>query len=336
MRRLFATVSDFACVRSRALLGASTIALASLFGQMQAAALPAGILNTPICDSDDTFGHTSDRAASGDMLCPAHAGPSSEIAEARAYLLETASPGFTMSKQGPELAIDRLHPEFAMRLANAIRDARASGLPAVGVFSAYRPPAFGVGGFSDKFNSLHAYGLAVDMAGIGGPGSTDARRWHEIAARNGVVCPYGPVNRAEWNHCQPIGLKVIVAQNPLRHTITATGPVSLEAMFEVGTAVIEANGRSEESDTVGAISRPSAVAKVEKEEPAVRRVAEHVRSSKSLRRTLKDARTKVAARTKMERSKKERTKVASNAKSTNAKSKRLRIAARRSSKDDDD
>jgi hypothetical protein len=39
---------------------------------------------------------------------------------------------------------------------------------------AYRPPAFGVGGFSDKFNSLHTYGLAVDMRGIGRPGSRSA------------------------------------------------------------------------------------------------------------------------------------------------------------------
>ncbi len=97
--------------------------------------------------------------------------------------------------------------------------------------------------------------------------------------------------------------------------------------------VYKRQGRVEESDTVGSISRPSAVAKVVKEAPAVRRVAEHVRSSKSLRRTLKVARTKVAARTKAaeraERSK-ERTKVAS------AKSKRMRMAARRSSKDDDD
>jgi hypothetical protein len=46
-----------------------------------------------------------------------------------------------------------------------------------GVFSAYRPPAFGVGGFSDKFNSLHTYGLAVDMRGIGTPGSAEAELW---------------------------------------------------------------------------------------------------------------------------------------------------------------
>jgi hypothetical protein len=77
-----------------------------------------------------------------------------------------------MAKQGVELAIERLHPEFAICLTKALREARDYGLRA-GIFSAYRPPAFGVGGFSDKFNSLHAYGLAV-LYGIGRPGSVEA------------------------------------------------------------------------------------------------------------------------------------------------------------------
>jgi hypothetical protein len=67
-----------------------------------------------------------------------------------------------------------------LRLESAIREARSAGLSSAGVFSAYRPPAFGVGGFSDKFNSLHTYGLAVDMRGIGNPGSPEARRANEI------------------------------------------------------------------------------------------------------------------------------------------------------------
>jgi hypothetical protein len=106
------------------------------------------------------------------------------------------------------------------------------------VFSAYRPPAFGVGGFSDKFNSLHTYGLAVDMRGIGSPGSPEAQLWHQIAARNGVVCPYGPRDRAEWNHCQPTSVKMILAANPLRETVTPTGPSDLESMFEAGDPMI--------------------------------------------------------------------------------------------------
>ena len=170
-----------------------------------------------------------------------------EVAEARAYLVETASPGYTMTLQGPELAIGRLHPEFAIRLEHAIREARSVGLPFVGVFSAYRPPAFGVGGFSDKFNSLHTYGLAVDMRGIGSPGSPEAQLWHWIAAQNGVVCPYGPRDRAEWNHCQPTNVKIILAQNPLRETVTSAGPVDLESMFEAGNPMIEDMASAAES-----------------------------------------------------------------------------------------
>ena len=170
--------------------------------------------------------------------CATPARTAAEIADARAYLIETASPGFTMTLQGAELAIGRLHPEFVVRLANAIREARSAGMPFAGVFSAYRPPAFGVGGFSDKFNSLHTYGLAVDMHGIGRPGSPEAQLWHETAARNGVVCPYGPRDRAEWNHCQPTSVKIIVAENPLRETVKAEGPSDLESMFEAGNTII--------------------------------------------------------------------------------------------------
>jgi len=153
-----------------------------------------------------------------------------------------------MAKQGVELAIERLHPQFAIRLTKALREARDYGLVA-GIFSAYRPPAFGVGGFSDKFNSLHAYGLAVDLYGIGRPGSVEALWWHEIAAKHGVICPYGHYDKAEWNHCQPTDLKVVSADNLLRETITADGPVSLEAMFEAGNSAVESPANA--ADTVG-------------------------------------------------------------------------------------
>ena len=95
-----------------------------------------------------------------------------EISAARAYVVDTATPGYTMTLQGPELAVARLHPEFVVRLANAVREARNAGLRLRESSSAYRLPAFGVGGFRDKFNSLHTYGLAVDVYGIGRPGST--------------------------------------------------------------------------------------------------------------------------------------------------------------------
>ncbi len=183
-----------------------------------------------------------------DRSCLTHPRSSTELTEARSYLIQTASPGYTMAKQGSELAIERLHPEFAIRLTKALREARDYGLLA-GIYSAYRPPAFGVGGFSDKFNSLHAYGLAVDLYGIGRPGSVETLWWHEIAAKHGVICPYGHHDRAEWNHCQPTGVKVISADNRLRETITADGPVSLEAMFEAGNSAVERPANA--ADTVG-------------------------------------------------------------------------------------
>jgi hypothetical protein len=164
-----------------------------------------------------------------------------ETKRARAYLVATSSPGYTMTRQGPERAIGRLHPAFVDRLAAAIAEARESGLPFAGIFSAYRPPAFGVGGFIDKFHSLHTYGLAVDITGIGAPGTPSALLWHEIAARHGVICPYGPHNPAEWNHCQPTRIKIILSENPLRETVTEDGPISLEGMFEVGNSLIAAS-----------------------------------------------------------------------------------------------
>jgi hypothetical protein len=238
MRRLLATASNFALL-SVSLAGATLIAPLSYGGQsLPVHADRSAVGNVRICGSEDVVVDEHNES-NREVTCPVHARTPTEVAEARAYLAETASPGYTMTLQGPELAIERLHPEFAVRLANAIREARDSGLSSAGIFSAYRPPAFGVGGFADKFNSLHSYGLAVDLTGIGGPGSPEAQHWHEIASRNGVVCPYGPSNRTEWNHCQPTGLKIVGAHNPLRDTITADGPLSLEDMFEVGDAIIE-------------------------------------------------------------------------------------------------
>ena len=201
----------------------------------------AGNISSEICYAE-TF------SSSGDSSCPMRERETDETARARAYLIATASPGYTMTRQGPERAIGRLHPEFVNRLAAAIAEARGAGLPLAGIFSAYRPPAFGIGGFADKFHSLHTYGLAVDVTGIGAPGTPSALLWHEIAARHGVICPYGPHNLLEWNHCQPTWVKIILPDNPLRDTVTADGPISLEGMFEVGYSLIAASG------TVGASS----------------------------------------------------------------------------------
>lgn len=175
------------------------------------------------------------RCALSDQACAT----SPDVAEQRAYLVQTARPGGTMMRQGPDVAIGRLHPDFVARLAGAIREAREAGLTDAGIFSAYRPPAFGVGGFKDKFQSLHAYGLAVDMHGIGAPGSSEAKLWTRIAAKHGVACPYGVNNPVEWNHCQPTRIKVIKSDSPLRQTISREGPVNRASMFEAGRYLIE-------------------------------------------------------------------------------------------------
>ncbi len=153
----------------------------------------------------------------------------SAVEEAKTYLLKTATPGYTMLRQGPDVAIGRLHPDFIVKLADAIKRAREAGMTNAGVFSAYRPPVFGVGGFSDKFNSLHSYGLAVDMTGIGAVGSKLAQRWQSIVHEVGLYLPYGPNNRAEFNHTQLLPTKVAAAY--LRQTITASGPKDLSQMW---------------------------------------------------------------------------------------------------------
>jgi hypothetical protein len=215
-----------------AIAGPSTATAADPMPGSSTTLVHSGTRPAPGCDAQSIVVN-SRLAGATDADCV-----SPDLERDQAYLVETASPGGTMLRQGPALAIARLHPMFVRRLAGAIREAREGGLPSTGIFSAYRPPAFGVGGFSDKFNSLHTYGLAVDMLGIGGPGSSEAKRWHDIAGLHGIICPYGADNRREWNHCQPTRVKIIVAGNALRGTVSPQGPVDLDAMFAVGNALV--------------------------------------------------------------------------------------------------
>ena len=241
MRRSFTRISNANGLVASALLGALLSCLASevaLSDPRESVLLKAATPDMPSCDSDDVVVFQSNPFPLIGLPCDSHRKILMEASASRAYLVETARPGYTMIRQGPELAIGRLHPAFVVRLANTIREARGAGLASAGVFSAYRPPAFGIGGFVDKFHSLHTYGLAVDVYGIGGPGTPEAQLWHDIAAKHGVICPYGPRNPAEWNHCQPTRVKIILAENPLRETVTAEGPISLEGMFEMGTWLI--------------------------------------------------------------------------------------------------
>jgi hypothetical protein len=156
-----------------------------------------------------------------------------QVDAARKFLVRIACSGSTMSRQGEDTAIGRLHPVFAVRLAAAVRQARREGLPGACPFSTYRPPAFGVGGYWNKYDSMHAYGLAADMSGIGRPGSTRALTWWRVVHENGLYLPYGPYNRAEWNHTQLLHQKgrQFVASHPVRRTITGHGPINLKAMW---------------------------------------------------------------------------------------------------------
>jgi hypothetical protein len=236
MRQSLATTFSLTCVPAVAI---GLVLMPLVTSAVAAAPETGGASATPSASPPPAIELQQDEASKASQCAaqPCPTGP--EVASERAYLVTTAHPGGTMMRQGPELAISRLHPEFAARLAAAIREARASGLPEAGIFSAYRPPAFGVGGFKDKFHSLHSYGLAVDMQGIGAPGSSEARLWRSIAAKHGVTCPYGVDNKAEWNHCQPTSIKMVRSDSPLVKTIKAEGPVNPLNMFEAGKDLIE-------------------------------------------------------------------------------------------------
>jgi hypothetical protein len=156
------------------------------------------------------FFNTWNPAPRDDMACLADERSSTELAQARAYLIQTASPSHTMAQQGPKLAIERLHPDLQFALQRSFAKPESLGCP---------PPAYiprigprRLEWATSLTNSLHAYGLAVDLYGIGRPGSDEAQRWHEIAVRYGVICPYGPHHKREWNHCQPTGIKIVLPE----------------------------------------------------------------------------------------------------------------------------
>ena len=214
MRRFFTSISNVKAVLATVLLGNCLAAEMALADPGEPVAQEAATPEMPSCDMDDIVVDRFNPSSLIGLPCASHSRILTEAAAAaRAYLIATARPGYTMTRQGPELAIGRLHPAFVVRLSNAVREARQAGLASAGIFSAYRPPAFGIGGFVDKFHSLHTYGLAVDVYGIGGPGTPEAQLWHDIAGKHGVVCPYGPHNPSEWNHCQPTRVKIILADN---------------------------------------------------------------------------------------------------------------------------
>lgn len=159
------------------------------------------------------------------------------LAMARGYLVRIAAVGGAMNVIGREKAIGWMHPEYALRAARAAKRARTEGINA-SCSSAYRPYGLGIGGFANKRNSRHTFGLACDWAGIGSPGSNSAKRFYQIAKEEGLCNPYGPYNRAEWNHYQLDCGKIVPLGHPIQKTITAKGPIKPETMWTVAASLI--------------------------------------------------------------------------------------------------
>lgn len=115
--------------------------------------------------------------------------------EARAYLSRLSS------HQGRAGDTDYMNPEFAVRLATAIQQARAEGIP-VSLTSGYRSDSTTGSTYDAGGNSSHGYGLAGDVGGLDGPNGKLTTRWGQIASDNGLSNPYGIGNSAEFNHWQ--------------------------------------------------------------------------------------------------------------------------------------
>lgn len=171
-------------------------------------------------------------------------------AQARAYLVQTATVGGTMmtygrrivtkrlkddgltgkalaaalvqatrkgevARAGVEFSIAMLHDVFAIRLARAVRQGRAEGITNLGAYSAYRGPDLGVGGMRDKAASIHASGGATDVHGI--DSKAKAAKWKRIANENGLYVPYA--SWVERNHTQLMPIFTTHQLPPLRRII---------------------------------------------------------------------------------------------------------------------
>jgi hypothetical protein len=115
--------------------------------------------------------------------------------DARAYLA-----GLSQHRNRPGDTTN-FHPDFAVKLANAIQQARAQGLP-IGVMSGFREPNQTGSAYDAGGNSSHSYGLASDISGLDGPNGNITNQWAKIAGANGLSNPYGVGNAAEFNHWQ--------------------------------------------------------------------------------------------------------------------------------------
>jgi len=130
MRRFLAGISTCAAALPPlaaaflALPSVPEVALSDASGSDAALHAPPPV---PACDWDDLVIHPSDPSApsAGEAPCGEMLRALGEIAEARAYLVETASPGYTMTLQGPEVAIGRLASASPDRLKRSY----GTGLP---------------------------------------------------------------------------------------------------------------------------------------------------------------------------------------------------------------
>src|ERR1051325_4525171 len=120
MRRSFASIS----VTRNMSAAAFSLCLVPLAAQAAAAAEALPASSEPTANSAPVVEMQNEPVADA-LACEVNCGDEI-VAKARGYVLETAHPGGTMSRQGPELAIGRLHPQFVTRLASAIREARAA------------------------------------------------------------------------------------------------------------------------------------------------------------------------------------------------------------------
>jgi len=137
----------------------------------------------------------------------------------QAYLIDTATPATRWF--GRRAGRDRrLHPDLLVNWRPRCSSRGRPGWRMPGFFRPIgRPPSGSA--LRDKFNSLHSYGLAADMTGIGAPGSRLPSSG-KTSCGGRALSALRADNRAEFNHTQLVPTKGW--PEFLRHTITASEP----------------------------------------------------------------------------------------------------------------
>lgn len=189
--------------------------------------------------------------------------PFSDPDEARAYLNSLSA---HTSRLGDT---SFLHPDFAVKLANSIRQARAAGLP-VTVQSGYRTNNQTGSTYDAEGYSLHGYGGASDIGGIGVAGSPQANQWAKIASANGLFNPYGVNHPAEFNHWQLVPYKIEQRPDIQKAIVDAGGDASKiwNAISPVkGSAMASAKGPTQ-ADIDALYEGPPSSAKAPQGAPA--------------------------------------------------------------------